>query len=290
MGLSAGGGATTAQGARRSPWVALLVSLIMPGVGHIYVGYTGRGLAVLGLVIAWPWLFVFLIREGLLPRFWMFAALVAVFLALLLFALIDPVLKARRPRAPGLRTYKRWYTCAWTLVIGWIATTIPFIVASKTPASGYFQVPSSSMEPTLHAGEVFLADPAYYRDRAPARGEVIIYFNPKHPTVHFIKRIIALAGDRIALRDGRAIVNGTPVDESYLIVGDPEFSLNNVEEETVPAGHVYVVGDNRTISVDSRSSAEHGPVPIGNIVARATEIVFSAKVVRIGRWIGTPTK
>ena len=125
---------------------------------------------------------------------------------------------------------------------------------------------------------------------APARGEVIIYFNPKHPTVHFIKRIIALAGDRIALRDGRAIVNGTPVDERYIIVGNPEYFLNNVEEETVPAGHVYVLGDNRAISVDSRSRAEHGPVPLENIVARATEIVFSTEVLRIGRWIGTPAK
>jgi len=285
--MSVEGGAI-GEGARRSPWLALLLSLIMPGVGHIYVGYTGRGLAVLGLVIAWPWLFVFLIREGLLPRFWMFAALVAVFLALLLFALIDPVLKARRPRARGLGRYKRWYTCAWALVIGWIASTIPGIVVSRTQASGYFQVPSASMEPTLHAGEVFLADPAYYRDHEPARGEVVIYFNPKHPGVQLIKRIIALAGDRIAVRDGRAIVNGTPVDESFISVGDPGFFLNNMKEEIVPAGHVYVIGDNRANSVDSRSAAEHGPVPLESIVARATEIVFSTEVSRIGRWIGTP--
>ncbi len=287
MAMPAEGGAT-GRGARRSPWLALLLSLIMPGVGHIYVGYTGRGVAVLGLVIAWPWLFFFLIRQGLLPRFWMFAALLALLLALLLFALIDPVLKARRPRAHGLSPYKKCYTWSWALVIGWIASTIPCIVVSKIPASGYFQVPSSSMEPTLHAGEVFLADPAYYRDHAPARGEVIIYFNPKHPTVHFIKRIIALAGDRIAVRDGRAIVNGMPVDEPYIRVGDPGFFLNNMKEETVPAGHVYVMGDSRANSIDSRSGAEHGPVPLENIVARATEIVLSIELSRIGRWIGSP--
>jgi signal peptidase I len=290
MELSAGKGATAAQGARRSPWLALLLSLLLPGLGHIYVGRTRRGAAVLGLLIAWPWLFFFLIREGLLPRFWVFSVLLALVVALVLFGLIDSALKARQAGAHGLRPYRRWYACAGALAVGWVTSTIPCIVAYMIPSSGYFQVPSPSMEPTLRPGEVFLADPSYYRHHVPARGEVIIYLDPKHAAVQFIKRIIALAGDRIALREGRAIVNGTPVDEPYVIVGDPEFLLNNVEEETVPAGHVYVLGDNRAISVDSRSRAEHGPVRVENIVARATEIVFSTKVVRIGRWIGTPAK
>lgn len=280
--------AATGQGAHGSRWLALLLSLLMPGVGHIYVGYTRRGLTLLGLIIAWRWLFFLLIRQGLLPRFWVFTTLVALLIALVLFALIDPVLKARKTRAPGLGPYARWYACGGALLVGWVASTIPCIVVSKVPASGYFQVPSSSMEPTLHAGEVFLGDPAYHRDHAPARGEVIIYFNPKHPTVHFIKRIIAFAGDRIAVREGRAIVNGTPVDDPYVRVGDPSFFLNNMKEETVPPGHVYVIGDSRANSIDSRSGAEHGPVRLENIVARATEIVFSTELSRIGRWIGTP--
>jgi signal peptidase I len=289
MAVSPEGGATV-HAARRSLWLALLLSLIMPGVGHIYVGRTRRGLVVLGLLIAWPWLFFFLIHEGLLPRFWVFAALLVMLVALSLFALIDPVLKARRAGAPRLRPPRRWHACAGVLAVGWITSPIPCVLVYRIPASGYFQVSSPSMEPTLHPGEVLLADPVYYRHHAPARGEVIIYFNPKHPTAPFIKRIIALAGDRIAVRDGRVIVNGMPVDEPHIHVGDPGFFLNNVEELRVPAGHVYVIGDNRANSTDSRDRAEHGPVPLGNLVARATEIVFSTDVSRTGRWIGTPGK
>ena len=290
MNLPAERGATAAQGARRSPWLAALLSLLLPGLGHIYVGRTRRGVAVLGLLVAWPWLFFFLIREGLLPRFWLFAGLLALLLALVLFALIDPALKARLRRTHGLMPLNRWYTCAGALIAGWGIAAIPCIAAYNIPASGYFQIPSPSMEPTLHPGEVFLADPTYYRHHAPSRGEVIIYFNPKHPTEHNIKRIVALGGDRIAVRAGAAIVNGTPADEPYIKVGDPEFSLNNVTEETVAPGHVYVLGDNRANSTDSRDRAQHGSVPLGNLVARATDIVFSPEVSRMGGWIGTPAK
>src|SRR5262245_57232342 len=189
MGLSAGRGATTAQGARRSPWLAALLSLLLPGLGHIYVGRTGRGTAVLGLLVAWPWLFFFLIREGLLPRFWLFAGLLGLLLALVPFALIDPALKARQAGAHNLRPFN-WYGCAGALIGGWIIAAIPRVAAYNIPASGYVQVPSPSMEPTLRAGEVFLADPTYYHHHAPSRGDVIIYSNPKHPTVHNIKRIV----------------------------------------------------------------------------------------------------
>src|SRR5262249_35191525 len=160
----------------------------------------------------WPWLFFFLIREGLLPRFWVFAGLLALLLALVPFALIDPALNARQAGAHNLGPFN-WYVCAGALIVGWIIAAIPCVAAYSIPASGYFQVPSPSMEPTLRPGEVFLADPTYYRHHAPSRGEVIIYFNPKHPTMHNIKRIVALGGDRIAVRAGAAIVNGTPVDE-----------------------------------------------------------------------------
>jgi hypothetical protein len=159
--------------------------------------------------------------------------LLALLLALVLFALIDPALKARQGLSYGLRPLNQ-YACAGALIAGCI------------PASGYFQVPTRSMEPTLHPGEVFLADPTYYRHHAPSRGEVIIYFNPKNPTVHNIKRIVPC--------------------------------------------YVYVLGDNRANSTDSRDRTQHGAVPLGNLVARATDIVFSPEVSRMAGWIGTPAK
>src|SRR5262245_60345617 len=118
MGPSAGGG-EAAQGARRSPWLAALLSLILPGLGQLYVGHTRLGLAVFATFVAWPWLLFFLIRQGLLPRLWLFAALLALLLALILFALIDPALKARRAGGHGFKHYNLWHYPR-ALVAGWV--------------------------------------------------------------------------------------------------------------------------------------------------------------------------
>ena len=121
------------------------------------------------------------------------------------------------------------------------------------------------------------------------RGEVAVYVHPRQPDVHYIKRIVAVEGDRIAVKAGRAVVNGMAVAEPYVDAGDPDGPLANMPEARVPAGYVFVLGDNRGESVDSRDSVAHGPVPIANLIGRVTDIAFSYNLARLGRWIGTPS-
>ena len=118
------------------------------------------------------------------------------------------------------------------------------------------------MEPTLRVGEYFLADATYYRSRAPSRGEVAVYLHPKQPHLHYIKRIVAVEGDRIAIKGGRAIVNGMIVEEPYVDAAVSDGRFADMPELRVPPGHVYVLGDNRAHSVDSRDMVAHGPVPV----------------------------
>jgi len=75
--------------------------------------------------------------------------------------------------------------------------------------------PSDSMEPTLRTGEYFLADASYYRTRQASRGELAVYLHPKQEGLQRIKRIIAIEGDRIAIKNGYAVVNGMTVEEPY---------------------------------------------------------------------------
>jgi signal peptidase I len=145
------------------------------------------------------------------------------------------------------------------------------------------------MEPTLETGEYFLADATYYRGRPPSRGEVVVYRHPMQPDFHSIKRIVGLEGDRIAIKRGHAIVNGMALEEPYLDEAAALGPLSDMPEVQVAAGHVFVLGDNRAQSVDSRDSVAHGLVPLGNLVGRVTDVAISRHITRMGRWIGTPS-
>jgi signal peptidase I len=116
---------------------------------------------------------------------------------------------------------------------------------------------------------------------------VIVHRLPRDPDTIFIKRIVALPGDRIVFREGRAFVNGAAVTEPYIDAGDKRFLYNNTQEFTVPAGHLFVAGDNRANSTDSRV-ANHGFVPMGNVIGRASEVFSSTDAGREGVRVGSP--
>ncbi|MGH6769482.1 MAG: signal peptidase I [Xanthobacteraceae bacterium] len=179
---------------------------------------------------------------------------------------------------------------AWIVTL--LSLSILTLICIAQPAQAQvirsFNMRSPSMEPTIRQGERILASPSHYRNNAPARGDVVIYRHPQRAGEVWIKRIAAVAGDRVAVREGRAIVNGMPAAEPYVLSGGPGAFFNTMAEITVPDGHVFVLGDNRANSMDSRAR-QHGPVPVANLEARATGIAFSRDIWRIGRWIGTPS-
>ena len=152
----------------------------------------------------------------------------------------------------------------------------------------YFRATAASMAPTLRAGEYFLADATDYRNRRPRSGRSGGVRHPKGTDNHLIKRIVAVEGDRIAIRNGRATVNGMAVEEPYVDAGAAHGASANMAETRVPQGHVFMLGDNRANSLDSRDTLAHGPVPMKNLVGRVTDIAFSPVLARMGRWIGTP--
>ena len=122
------------------------------------------------------------------------------------------------------------------------------------------------------------------------RGEVAVYKHPKQPDLYpVIKRIVAVEGDRIAIKAGHAIVNGMAVEEPYVEEGAAAGPFANLPETQVPVGFVFVLGDNRAHSVDSRDTVAHGPVPLANLIGRVTDVAISRHLARMGRWIGTPS-
>lgn len=113
-----------------------------------------------------------------------------------------------------------------------------------------FAIPSPSMEPTLVNGDRVLVNRLVYHFRSVERGDIIVFHPPKSEgSDPFIKRVVALAGDTVAVHDGALYVNGVAQDEGYI----KEYPIMGEFPETiVPSGHVWAMGDNRNNSGDSR--------------------------------------
>jgi signal peptidase I len=125
-----------------------------------------------------------------------------------------------------------------------------------------FTVRSSSMSPTLHTGDQILAEKLTPRLRHLDRGDVVVFTAPSTSSL-MVKRVVALPGDSVGLADGRLVVNGHRVREAYVDL--PTVDGVYFGPKHVPQGSVFVMGDNRADSVDSRT---FGPVPIDSVVGR----------------------
>jgi signal peptidase I len=270
-----------------SPWVATLLSVLTPGLGHFYIGQARRGIVLFALILVADVLLMFALM-GVLARFWMFATSLVLLLGLWCFILIDATLRAARMRDYPQHGYNWWPIYAGAFIVACVVTAVPCIYGANASSLGHlgvFRAASSSMEPTLRHHEYFLADSTYYHNHQPSRGDVAVYVPPQQAGRHYIKRIVAVEGDRIAIKGGRAVVNGMLGAEPYVDPSAPDAAAANMPETRVPAGHVFVLGDNRADRVDSRDM-----VPVSNLVGRVTDIAFSRDVTRMGRWIGTPSK
>ncbi len=131
------------------------------------------------------------------------------------------------------------------------------------------RVDGDSMLPTLIDGEHMVVEKLSYWTRGPARGEIIICFYPGY-TESCVKRVIGLPGDAICVRNGRIYVNGEALDESSYWTGD---IIGEMEPVTVGEKEVFVVGDNRNSSKDSRAPSV-GCIPYNKIVGRVTAVIW----------------
>jgi signal peptidase I len=171
-----------------------------------------------------------------------------------------------------------------------------------------FRIPSESMIPTLRVGDFLMVDKQAYEPEGhlsfllpPSgihRGDLVVFHYPVDPSMHLVKRVGAVPGDRVRLRNGHVWINGTPLDEPYAFYSpsalddfrdnfpslretdpnlDPHWWLALRRsvingEITVPPHELFVLGDNRNDSEDSRY---WGFVPISDIVGRPFVVYFS---------------
>jgi signal peptidase I len=221
----------------------------------------------------------------------------------------------RKPEAAKRKQMPLWQEMPLLLIVAFCLA-----VLIRTFLLQAFFIPSGSMEDTLLVGDRVLVNKVVYDTRDPLRGEVVVFrgtaaWVPENPAASdvgffsklgrtvgdlvgvsrpgekdFIKRVIGLPGDRVSCCDkqGRVLVNGKALDEPYVIENSPldapqsarECRSRRFEEVTVEPGQMFVMGDHRFVSQDSRCQ---GQVPIENVIGRAFVIVWPSK-----RWGSLP--
>ena len=124
------------------------------------------------------------------------------------------------------------------------------------------RVEGQSMEPNLHDSQRLIIEKISYRFHPPRRGDIVVLRRPNKSPEPLIKRVIGLPGETVEIKEGRVYINGEPLDEPYL----NQATLGDMMLQLVPEEHVFVLGDNRRASNDSRS---FGMVPLDDIIGRA---------------------
>ena len=146
----------------------------------------------------------------------------------------------------------------------------------RTFIVGTYEIPSSSMKDTIQVGDRVFSEKISYYSRDPEVGEVITFTDPLDDETTLIKRVVAVGGDVVDLRDGKVYVNGEMRDEPFTKGKeswplDPAPGMVISYPYTVPQGYLWVMGDNRTNSADSRY---FGAIPISLVSGHANVIYW----------------
>ncbi len=150
----------------------------------------------------------------------------------------------------------------------WFAAVIVVLLLVRSFVLEPVRVRSDSMEPTLPSGAIVLIDKLTYLTREPHRGDIVVTADPRTGE-SIVKRVVAVGGDSVGIEDGQLIVNGASIVESY--IDNAEMDGFFTGPDVVPPGEVYLLGDNRDTSEDSRA---FGTVDVDNIEGRVLITVW----------------
>lgn len=269
----------TLEPKRRSPILAGLLSFFVPaGLGQIYNGRLLRGLL---LSFGYEGLLV-LMRLGRWPyKFWGLVITLCLFSLYALFACTDAIVLAVRVKSIKLRPYNRWYIYLAIFVVANVCNEVTgiapsFLISDIKP----YSFPSESMAPTLRPRDKIIVDLKAYSRQSPHRGDLVLFPYPENPAKDLIKRLVAFGEEEVLVKNNILFIDGKQIDEPYLqkdleIISDSDFG-----PFTVPKGEVFVLGDNRPNSADSRM---WGAIDIKSIRGKALYIYYSKDHSRIGK-------
>jgi signal peptidase I len=241
----------------RKPWIAGVLTLVSRGLGHLYAGSPKRGVILFGieqsLAIA---LGIAIIVYT--PNIYSLLVFVAIGIGFVIFCIWDAVKIAKTKRDQyELAKYNRWFAYAGYFIVMSLGVSIMISENVKTNLVKAYKLPSGAMEDTLLVGDHILVDQRNSA-REPRRGDIVIFEYPEDPTKDFIKRVVAVGGDTIEVRNKTLFVNNSSITEAYAVHKETDIipatqnPRDNLGPQVVPSGSFFTMGDNRDRSYDSR--------------------------------------
>jgi signal peptidase I len=240
--------------------IAAVLSTVIPGAGQFFLGKRGKAIVLFVILVAlsvgfWP-----LRLAGSFPGL-VFLAWMCLLLSL--FAIFD-ALFSRDEIVPG-RLSGWWILPA--VALAYVGINLVFTLLLLGSGFRAMTFASSAMEPTLHVGERFVFDRNYYHSHPTRRDDLVVMRTQGFLTV---KRIVAVSGDTIQGKEQHVLLNGQRLSESFIqhqfpVGTNPE--LDTFGPAIVPEGKYFVLGDNRDISLDSRTH-DFGLVDSQSIVGK----------------------
>ena len=279
----------------RNPYFALSMSLVLPGFGQLYNGEPNKAIwvyLIFSLLCVPGALLVTLHLPDALVVPALFAGLLLT-LGIWLYGMMDAWRSAKKKQD---YLAKEWQSSGLYALVFLICNVLalPFLIGYvRAHEVESFRIPSRSMEPGILHGDILFADKRYNCPgckEAVQRGDIAIFVYPNNRTRYYIKRVIGLPGDHVTILGRKVTVNGKPLtmkeehSQNGLLVTESldgkSWAAQWTEpkkkppeaDETVPAGRVFVLADNREESVDSRA---FGTVPLQDVVGKARQIWFS---------------
>jgi len=253
------------------------LSLVTPGLGQIYNGQFKKGVSYLV-----GFLFVYLVFSFLLFTYNGLIFYLIVVLGVYLLILIDAVRGANKLKAITLKPFNNWYIYLIIFLLGNVVMLSLLRWTVRNNIARPYKMPASSMAPTLLPGDHLIADMRIYKK--PQRGDIIIFEFPKDPSKDFIKRVISMEGEKVEVIENKIYINEKLLDDPWGYFEEAGFAKKYPASEAfgpvvVPKDSLFVLGDNRNYSMDSR---HWGFLDIKKVKGKALYLYWAKNKSRIG--------
>ena len=258
---------------KRSAILSALLSLITPGLGHLYNGK-------FRLAIIIPTMFLILsaviLITGSIKIFTFMVILVLLLITVYLYSIIHSIILARRNSSYQIKNYNKFIIyILWPILFFGIG-----LIISESCAVRTFKIPTNSMMKTLFPDDMILVDMNYYKINIVSRNDIVIFNHPEHPDQLIIKRAIAFGGETISIANGQIFIIGKLFEENNPDIIYETGNYFYLDEMKIPHGNIIFIGDNRLNSLDSRM---FGPVSEKSVIGKPIYIYFSNSFDRIGK-------